>query len=81
VICSDTSFLFALYGSDVHTSKAIGEVRRMQKPITISLLNEYELLNAIQFAVFRRFLTEFLTFDSNQRVLAEAEGLNVRPIV
>jgi predicted nucleic acid-binding protein len=143
VICSDTSFLFALYGSDVHTPKAIAEVRRMQIPITIFLLNEYELLNAIHFAVFRRLLTtaqarlmaaafdadlaagcllllrsnmasiviearrlsstytqthgnrsfdilhvaaairvgatEFLTFDSNQRILAEAEGLKVRP--
>jgi predicted nucleic acid-binding protein len=54
VVCCDTSFLFALYGNDAHTAPAIGEVQRLGTPITISPFNEYEYLNAMHFAVFRR---------------------------
>lgn len=53
VVCCDTSFLFALYGNDAHTPKAIAEVRRLRTALAISPLNEYELSNAIRLAVFR----------------------------
>jgi predicted nucleic acid-binding protein len=143
VICCDTSFLFALYGNDAHTTAALSEVQRLGNPITISPFNEYEYFNAIHFAVFRRLFvpaqargllaafaadlatgnlhlpvcnlafvlveakrlansytqnaghrsfdilhiaaaiqfgaTEFLTFDANQRRLANAERLKARP--
>jgi hypothetical protein len=45
VIACDTSFLFSLYGTDVHSPKTVA--------------------------------THFLTFDGNQKKLAEAEGLIV----
>ena len=57
VICCDTSFLFALYGNNVHTGSAIAEVQGLETPMTISPFNEYELCNAINFAVFRRFFS------------------------
>jgi len=52
-ICTDTSFLFSLYGNDVHTPKAIAWIRSQSKPISISSFNRFELANALRFAEFR----------------------------
>ena len=140
-VCCDTSFLFALYGSDLYTAKALAYVRKLSQPLTLSMLNEFELENALRFAGWRklfpaaqiaRFLSafeldrksgrlvvipcnlaavltearrlsaaytlagghrsfdilhvavslecgagEFLSFDANQRKLAQAEGLKL----
>jgi len=54
VICADTSFLFSLYGNDVHSSKASGWIKAQQLPLTITSLGEYELGNALRFAEFRK---------------------------
>lgn len=142
-VCCDTSFLFSLYGRDAHTPRAAAEVVRLGLPLTLTVLGEYELLNAVRFAGFRgvlpasaaaaiiaafeadlaagRLVIErgnlaqivseakrlstlhtaagghrsfdilhvatavhlkadiFHTFDANQRALAEAAGLKVRP--
>jgi predicted nucleic acid-binding protein len=56
VICADTSFLFALYASDVHTPRALAWSRTSTAPITVSALTEYELGNALRFAEFRKLL-------------------------
>jgi predicted nucleic acid-binding protein len=141
VTFADTSFLFSLYGNDVHTSRAVSMMKRRKAPLMLTVLSEYELANALRFAEFRKgiaageaalFLaqfeadracgriqfricnladviegakrlsathtiqgghggfdilhvatalhlgvTEFLTFDANQKKLAEAEGLKV----
>lgn len=141
VICCDTSFLFSLYGSDVHSQRAVAWTAQCTAPIRLSALAHYELGNALRFAEFRRVLrrgeaaqywalfelavtqgrlmvescnladvideakrisathtlngghrafdilhvasalhlraAEFLTFDTNQKKLAKAEGLNV----
>jgi predicted nucleic acid-binding protein len=53
-LCCDTSFLFALYGNDIHTPAAIAVVRRRGEPLTISGLNEYELGQALRFAEYRK---------------------------
>jgi predicted nucleic acid-binding protein len=53
-VCCDTSFLFALYGNDFHTSKALAHVRRLTQPLTLSILNEFELENALRFAGWRK---------------------------
>lgn len=53
VICADTSFLFSLYGNDVHTPRALAWVKSHRALITLSVLNEYELGNALRFAEFR----------------------------
>jgi len=55
--CCDTSFLFSLYGHDAHTPRAITLVRQLASPITITVLNDYELSQAAQFAVFRQLLS------------------------
>jgi predicted nucleic acid-binding protein len=54
VTCSDTSFLFALYGNDVHTPRAVAWMKRQRKPLTLTSLGEYELGNALRFAEFRK---------------------------
>ena len=55
-VCCDTSFLFSLYGRDAHTPRAATAVTRLGQALTLTLLNEYELLNAVRFAVFRQVL-------------------------
>ena len=56
IVCCDTSFLFALYGNDIHTPKALRMVKQRGEPLTISILNEYELANALRFAEWRKLL-------------------------
>lgn len=141
VIACDTSFLFALYGSDVHSSKAVAWVARNTRVLYLNSLTHYEFGNALRFSEFRKAIptgsaaqywvgleaavaqgrlvvatsnladvvdearrlsslrtlagghrgfdilhvasalklkaTHFLTFDGNQKKLAEAEGLVV----
>jgi len=54
VICTDTSFLFSLYGNDVHTPKALAWMKSLQSPLIITVLGEFELGNALRFAAFRK---------------------------
>lgn len=53
MICADTSFLFSLYGNDVHTPRAIAWMKSQSDALTITSLGEYELGNALRFAEFR----------------------------
>jgi hypothetical protein len=57
VVCCDTSFLFSLYGRDTNTPAAMAEVQRLAQAISLTVLNEFELLNAIRFAQFRQVLS------------------------
>ena len=141
VISADTSFLFSLYGNDSNTVAAVDWSKQNTKVVFISILNHFELINALRFAEFRKSIqpgdsgrfasqfetdlvggrivekvcnladilaeatrlsslhtltgghrgfdilhvaaakimgaTHFLTFDTNQRKLAENEGLIV----
>jgi predicted nucleic acid-binding protein len=51
--CSDTSFLFSLYGNDVHTPNALAWIRSQSRAISLSSLNQFELANAFRFAECR----------------------------
>ena len=62
-VVADTSFLFALFGSDAHSAVAGAWTRQAGQPITVTALNRYELGNALRFAVFRK-------------VIAPADALN-----
>jgi predicted nucleic acid-binding protein len=53
-VFADTSFLFALYGQDAHTAAAKGRVRRLGSSLSITILQRYELGNAVRFAAFRK---------------------------
>ncbi len=141
VIAPDTSFLFALYGSDCHSGSATTWVSGNEEPIWISDLTYFELRNTLRFSEFSKRLalgtarerlvlfensvaagrivlgnsnlattlveanrisgastltgghrsfdilhvasakiigaTHFLTFDANQKILAQEEGLIV----
>lgn len=52
VICADTSFLFSLYGNDVHTPRAVAWMTSQQGPLTLTSLGEFELGNALRFSEF-----------------------------
>lgn len=141
VIACDTSFLFALYGNDAHSPKAVAWSARNTRVLHLNSLTHFEFGNAIRFSEFRKAIppgaaaqywadfeaaiaqgrlivatsnladvvdeakrlstthtlsgghrgfdilhvasalrmnaTHFLTFDGNQKKLAEAEGLAV----
>ncbi len=51
--CCDTSFLYALYTADAHTGRALALLRSLQLPLTLSVLNVFELENAFRFAGWR----------------------------
>src|SRR5689334_5464704 len=53
MLCADTSFLFSLYGHDVHTKEALACLRKATQPLVLSVLNEFELGNAFRFAEWR----------------------------
>ena len=59
VACADTSFLFALYGNDVHTPKALAWVQSASVPVSVSEFSDYELSNALRFAEFTKRLKAF----------------------
>ncbi len=56
MLCADTSFLFSLYGHDSHTGKARALLAKTGQPLLLSLLNEFELANALRFAEWRGLL-------------------------
>ena len=53
VTCVDTSFLFSIYGNDVHTPRAVKWLKAQRKALTVTVCNEFELANALRFAEFR----------------------------
>lgn len=54
VIATDTSFLFALYGNDIHSQMAAKWISTATEPIWISAFNDFELRNALRFAEFSK---------------------------
>jgi predicted nucleic acid-binding protein len=53
---ADTSFLFALYGQDAHTAAARASATRLGHRLTLTMLQRYELANAVRFAAFRKVI-------------------------
>jgi len=56
VIACDTSFLFALYGNDVHSAKAVEWVMQNPSALHLNSLIEFEFGNALRFSEFRNLL-------------------------
>jgi predicted nucleic acid-binding protein len=57
VVCCDTSFLYSVYGHDTNTSHALDALKKLRQPITLTLLNEFEFLNALRLSIFRKVIT------------------------
>lgn len=55
ILAADTSFLLSLLGTDTNTVAAMRIVRSLSRPLTLSSLNELELLNASLMAEFQGF--------------------------
>lgn len=56
VIYADTSFLFSVYGNDVHSARAVGWLKSQRSALTLTSLSEFELANALRFAEFRKVI-------------------------
>src|SRR5580700_7069285 len=51
---ADTSFLFNLYAPQAHSARAAAHFAGMKEPVLLTSLNRFELVNAIQLALFRK---------------------------
>jgi predicted nucleic acid-binding protein len=58
VAVADTSFLFSIYGNDVHTPQALEWLRESGCVILVSEMADYELGNALRFAEFSKRLRD-----------------------
>ena len=58
VAVADTSFLFSIYGNDVHTPQALEWLRESGCVILVSEMADYELGNALRFAEFSKWLRD-----------------------
>ncbi len=67
---ADTSFLFSLYGNDVHSPQARAMGDAFTVPLIFTPLHRHELHNAFRLAVFRKVLSP----ERCQSVLAELEA-------
>lgn len=56
-VCTDTSFLFSLFGNDGNTAVAQGWTRDARAPIAVTVLGRYEFGNALRFAAFRKAIS------------------------
>ena len=56
VTCTDTSFLFSLYGNDGNAARAVSWLKSHRTALILTSLNEFELGNALRFAELRRAL-------------------------
>jgi len=54
LVCCDTSFLYSLYSRDSLTQQAVALSMQLRQPLTVSILNEFELENAIRVSIFRK---------------------------
>ncbi len=54
VVAADTSFLFSLYGNDLHSPLAVSWSSRNTRAVFISEFNRFELINALRFAECRK---------------------------
>jgi predicted nucleic acid-binding protein len=72
--CCDTSFLFALYGEDIHTPRALHDLQSIGQPLTLSALNVYELENALRFAAWRKRLSKEDAADCTVSFKADLEA-------
>jgi predicted nucleic acid-binding protein len=72
-VCCDTSFLYSTYAVDVHTARAATLINHLREPLTVSVLNIFELENAVRFAGYRRAISPdqarlvLSTFESDCR--------------
>jgi hypothetical protein len=54
VIACDTSFLFSLYGSDVHSPKAVAWSAQNTRALHLNSLTHFAFGNALGFSEFRK---------------------------
>jgi len=85
-VCCDTSFLFSIYGADIHTSRAVRQANSLGQSLSLTVLNVFEFQNAMRAAQFRGSITSedadvsLATFEadcSNNKVIVLSTDLNL----
>jgi hypothetical protein len=76
VAAADTSFLFSIYGNDVHTSKALEWLKETDSVILVSDLADYELGNGLRLAEFSKRLRsgDTANFKHNTKQIGRQVG-------
>ena len=80
VVIADTSFLFSMFGHDVHTAAAHAWARQSPTPIILSAIARYELGNALRFAAFRGAITRADALASLAAVDADVKSGHLHPV-
>lgn len=80
VVIADTSFLFSLFGHDVHSAAAHAWARQAQTPIALSTVARYELSNALRFAAFRGAITRADALASLAAIDADVKSGHLLPV-
>lgn len=70
MLCVDTSFLFSLYRKDARSDEALARLTKAGEPLLLSVLNEFELGNALRLAEYRGLIP---AGDAALRLLGLAE--------
>ena len=68
---ADTSFLYSLYVQQLHSARASAYTAGADRPLPLTTLGRFELLNAIRLSVFRQLLDPRLAIVDLQTLEAD----------
>lgn len=71
IVAADTSFLFSLLGKDFNTDEALAVVGELSESLTLSPVNDLELINASLMAEFQGFKAP--GFSARMETMLKAE--------
>jgi predicted nucleic acid-binding protein len=80
VICADTSFLVSFYGHDANSHAALEAAAARAEPIAITVLNQFELENAIRFATFSKAITLATAHERLAAITADITAGQLDPV-
>ena len=70
----DTSFLFSLYAPQVHSPISAAYFAAMKEPLHLTSLNRFELVNAIQLALFRKTIARRAGLGALEKLAANIDS-------
>ncbi len=81
IICADTSFLVSYYGHDTNSTAAIEAGMERADPISLTVLNEFELENTLRCAAFTKAITHADAHARLAAITADITEGNLDPVV
>lgn len=80
-VYADTSFLAAIYLSDVHTTRAAAALRKWASPLPLTPWMRLELRNAIHLSLFRKEIQTSIQKAALNQVEADIQAGLLTPII